>query len=133
MDREFPADNHSLWPAGAGPGTGPPRPSSLLRPALLCCSVLFGAALRLHLRSPLLCCCRLPASPCCSVSLAVTVYCLAREIAEYVRVLRIGRKTLEELATEFPHDIGKMLNDMALKGRRNMARMRWRMVWGKVH
>jgi hypothetical protein len=68
-----------------------------------------------------------------SVSLAVTVYCLAREITEYVRVLRIGRKTLEELATEFPHDIGKMLNDMALKGRRNMARMRWRMVWGKVH
>ena len=52
--------------------------------------------------------------------------------AGYCRVLRIPRTTLQELAAEFPHDIGVMLRDMGLTGRRNMARMRWHMVWGKV-
>lgn len=46
-------------------------------------------------------------------------------------MLRIPRETLEELAREFPDDIGRALHDMALSGRRNMARMRWQMVWGK--
>ncbi len=47
-------------------------------------------------------------------------------------MLRIPRTTLQELAAEFPDDIGVMLRDMGLTGRRNMARMRWHMVWGKV-
>lgn len=46
-------------------------------------------------------------------------------------MLRLPRGTLEELAREFPDDIGRTLRDMALSGRRNMARMRWNMVWGK--
>ena len=47
-------------------------------------------------------------------------------------MLRIPRETLQELAAEFPDDIGVMLRDLGRTGRRNMARMRWHMVWGKV-
>ena len=49
---------------------------------------------------------------------------------QYCRVLRIPLETLEELATEFP-DIHALLHEMGVTGRRNMARMRWRMVWHK--
>ena len=38
---------------------------------------------------------------------------------------------MKELAKEFPHDIGMGMREAAATGRRNMARMRWRMVWAK--
>ena len=38
---------------------------------------------------------------------------------------------MKELAREFPHDIGLGMREAAATGRRNMARMRWRMVWAK--
>lgn len=38
---------------------------------------------------------------------------------------------MKELAREFPHDIGMGMREAAATGRRNMARMRWRMVWTK--
>ena len=52
--------------------------------------------------------------------------------AVYCQVLRLPQSTMQELGCEFPEELGPLMHEASLDGRRNMARMRWRMVWGKV-